>query len=61
MAIIRKPFTTELSSSKANEFREFLNCYGFKYKTTANYGMVKFEVMCSHYEQTEILEFLKWG
>lgn len=58
MAIIRNKFTTELTSSKAKDLREFLNDYGFMYKTSEYQGMVRFEVWCSHYEKTEILDFI---
>lgn len=60
MAIIRKLFTTEISSSKAKEFRKFLGNYGLKYKAFEYYGNVKFEISCSHYERTEILDFIKY-
>lgn len=56
--INRNLFTTELAPSKAKEFREFLGNYGLKYKTFESYGMIRFEVLCSHYERTEILDFL---
>ena len=52
-------FTTELLPAKAKDFRKFLEVYGYDYTAREFYGKVRFSISCSHYGQTEILEYLE--